>query len=49
MSLILLIVMFHSGQVSQIQFDSVDRCLNARNELRQEIPKDSGYVTCVIK
>lgn len=49
MQFLLLIIMLNSGQVTTLPFDNVDRCINARNELKQEIPKDKGYVTCVIK
>lgn len=49
MQFLLLIVMLNSGQVTQVTFDSVDKCMNTKNNLRQDIPKEIAYVTCVIK
>lgn len=40
--------MFNSGQVSKLDFDSVQSCIIAKQELQREMPEKSGYVTCLI-
>ncbi len=49
MKILLLIIMFNSGNVTVISFDDASSCISAKNDIKDIIPENVGKTACVIK
>ena len=48
MHLFLIIIMFDTGTVTSLPFESAASCIESVQTISKNIPAKSGYVTCLV-